>query len=279
MRCGIHAGHAGPVYAGTEVCGGCQYAVGESRSCVLGELARKADRADERVQDLAAKVSQLQAGLADQEKELGRLARRKEKVSAELHNRVEQGVRPSRKLARLSVEDRELAQTIDAASTGLNTVRSKLDKTRTTLDTTVTKLNKYRDREDLLHSRCTIFKHDVELDSLFSLLKVGMVLLVTYVLKEYLDNARMSVGTFLDRVATLPATLHYTPQLEIVTYEYNRRDPEVMGLLESYAEAINAKGLRLRSGKKLHIKIEPAPKPRHPPPPGSRAGTGDRFKR
>ena len=96
------------------------------------------------------------------------------------------------------------------------------------------------------------------------------------------------LGWFLDRVATLPATLHYTPQLEIVTYEYNRRDPEVMGLLESYAEAINAKGLRLRSGKKLHIKIEPAPKPRHPPPPGSRAlpvrctqtgGTGDRFKR
>ena len=245
----------------------------------LDKVAGKADRADERVRKLAPEVSDLQARVATQEKELGRLARRKEKVAAELHDRVEQGVRPSRKLVRLSVEDRDLAQTIKAASAGLDKVRSKLDKTSTALDTAVTKLNKYRDREDLLHSRRTIFKHDVELDSLFALLKVGMVLLVTYVLKEYFDNARMSVGTFLDRVATLPATLHQTPQLEIVTYEYNRRDPEVMGLLESYAEAINARGLRLRSGKKLYIKIEPAPKPRHPPPPGSRAGTGDRFKR
>ena len=245
----------------------------------LDEVAGKADRADKRVRKLAPEVSDLQARVATQEKELGRLARRKEKVAAELHDRVEQGVRPSRKLVRLSVEDRDLAQAIDAAGAGLDKVRSKLDKTSTALDTAVTRLNKYRDREDLLHSRRTIFKHDVELDSLFALLKVGMVLLVTYVLKEYFDNARMSVGTFLDRVATLPATLHQTPQLEIVTYEYNRRDPEVMGLLESYAEAINARGLRLRSGKKLYIKIELPPKPRHPPPPSSRAGTGDRFKR
>ena len=245
----------------------------------LDKVAGKADRADERVRKLAPEVSDLQARVATQEKELGRLARRKEKVAAELHDRVEQGVRPSRKLVRLSVEDRDLAQAIDAAGAGLDKVRSKLDKTSTALDTAVTRLNKYRDREDLLHSRRTIFKHDVELDSLFALLKVGMVLLVTYVLKEYFDNARMSVGTFLDRVATLPATLHQTPQLEIVTYEYNRRDPEVMGLLESYAEAINARGLRLRSGKKLYIKIELPPKPRHPPPPSSRAGTGDRFKR
>ena len=245
----------------------------------LDELAGKADRADERLQNLATKVGQLQARSADQEKELGRLARRKEKVAAELHDRVEQGMRPSKKLARLSREVKDLAQTLETANVGLDKTQSQLDKTSGALDREVTKLNKYRDREDLLHSRRTIFKHDVELDSLFSLLKVGMVLLVTYVLKEYFDDARMSVGTFLDRVATLPATLHQTPQLEIVTYEYNRRDPEVMGLLESYAEAINARRLRLRSGKKLYIKIEPPPKPRHPPPPGSRAGTGDRFKR
>lgn len=245
----------------------------------LDELAGKADRADERLRNLAPKVSDLQARFAGQEKELDRLVRRKERLAAELHDRVEQRVRPSKRLARLSVEARDLAQAVEAARVGLAKTRSKLDKTRTALDTAVTKLNKYRDREDLLHSRRTIFKHDVELDSLFSLLKVGMVLLVTYVLKEYFDDARMSVGTFLDRVATLPATLHQTPQLEIVTYEYNRRDPEVMGLLKSCAEAINAKGLRLRSGKKLYIKIEPPPKPRHPPPPGSRAGTGDRFKK
>jgi len=245
----------------------------------LDELANKTDRADQRVQETAARVRGLQADAAQQDKELGRLTRRKDNLEGELHARVEQGVRPSKRLARVSSEVRDLAQAMETTRTKLDRTTGKLSKANATLDREVTKLNKYRDRENLLHSRRTIFKHDVELDSLFSLLKVGMVLLVTYVLKEYFDDARMSVGTFLDRVANLPATLHQTPQLEIVTYEYNRRDPEIMGLLESYAEAINAKRLPLRSGKKLYIKIEPPPKPRHPPPPGSRAGTGDRFKR
>ena len=245
----------------------------------LDELANKANRTDDRVQRLAPEVTELTSLLAAEEKKLKQLGRRKEKTDTELHDRVEQGGRPSKRLARLSAESRDLGQAIQAACKGVAKTQGKLDKASKALDVSVTKLNKYRDRQDLLDSRRTIFKHDVELDSLFSLLKVAMVLLVTFVLKEYFGDARMSVGTFLDRVATLPATLHKTPQLEIVTYEYNRRDPEVMGLLESYAEAINARGLRLRSGKKLYIKVEPAPKPRHPPPPGSRVGTGDRFKR
>jgi len=245
----------------------------------LDELANKANRTDERVQRLAPDVTELTSLLAAEEKKLQRLGRRKEKVDAELHDRIEQGGRPSTRLARLSAESRDLAQAIQDAIKGQAKIQGKLDKASKALDVAVTKLSKYRDRQDLLDSRRTIFKHDVELDSLFSLLKVAMVLLVTFVLKEYFDDARMSVGTFLDRMATLSATLHQTPHLEIVTYEYNRRDAEVMGLLESYAEAINARGLRLRSGKKLRIKIDPPPKPRHPPPPGSRTGTGDRFKR
>ena len=86
------------------------------------------------------------------------------------------------------------------------------------------------------------------------------------------------MSTFLDRVATLPASLRITPQLEIVTFEYNRRDPEVMGLLQTHCDAINARGLHLRSGRRLRIAVEEAPAPIRPPPPGSRVGSGDRFK-
>ena len=63
------------------------------------------------------------------------------------------------------------------------------------------------------------------------------------------------------------------------TFEYNRRDAEVMGLLQIHCDAINARGLHLRSGKTLRIAVEEAPKPNRPPPPGSRVGSGDRFKR
>ncbi|MEE9382075.1 MAG: hypothetical protein V3V08_01505, partial [Nannocystaceae bacterium] len=112
-----------------------------------------------------------------------------------------------------------------------------------------------------------------------SLFKVGLTLLVTYVLREYLGDAKMEVVTFLERIATLPATLKKTPQLEIVTFQYNRRDPEVMGLLQAHCKAINERELRVRSGRILRLAVEEAPKKLRPPPPGSRVGSGDRFKR
>jgi len=117
------------------------------------------------------------------------------------------------------------------------------------------------------------------LDSIFSLLKVGLVLLVTVVLRKYLGDAKMAPVTFLERMATLPARLLKTPQLEIVTFEYNTRDPEVMGLLAANCDGINALGLRTRSGRRLEVRVDPAPEPRRPRPPGSRVGSGDRFKR
>ena len=102
---------------------------------------------------------------------------------------------------------------------------------------------------------------------------------MTYVLKEFLGDARMDASTFLDRMATLPATIRTTPQLEIVTFEYNQRDPEIMGLLQAHCETINDRRLRLRSGRTLKIAVEEAPQRQRPPPPGSRVGSGDRFRR
>ena len=89
----------------------------------------------------------------------------------------------------------------------------------------------------------------------------------------------MAPITFLEHVATLPARVRRTPTVEIVTLEHNRRDPEVMGLLRSQCEAINARRLRLRNGRLLRFAVDDAPTPSRPPPPGSRSGSGDRFKR
>jgi len=121
-------------------------------------------------------------------------------------------------------------------------------------------------------------KSDVELDSLFSLMKVGLVLLVTFVLKEYLGSARMDPVTFLERFATLPAKLRKTPDFEILSFEYNQRDPEVMALLAEQCEAINARRLLMRSGRILRIHVDPAPPPRRPPPKMQRVKPSDRFR-
>jgi len=136
-----------------------------------------------------------------------------------------------------------------------------------------------QEQKQRLAARRKIYKHDTELDSLFSLLKVGLVQLVAYVLKEYLGDARMEPVTFLERVATLPAGLRTTPEFELVTFLYNRRDPEVMKLLVDHCHAINARRLRTRSGRRLRLQVDPAPLPRVPPPRQRRVNTGDRFAR
>ena len=133
------------------------------------------------------------------------------------------------------------------------------------------------ERFNELQERRRIYRHDVELDSLFGVLQVGLVFLVTYLLRVFFEDAQMDPVTFLERLATLPARRTLTPQQEIITFEYNRRDPEVMELLVTYHEAINARALRLRSGRILRIDVDPAPKPARPPPAQRRTKSGDRF--
>jgi hypothetical protein len=134
-----------------------------------------------------------------------------------------------------------------------------------------------RARHEKLDSRREIFRHDVELDSLFAVLKVALVLLVRFALKEYLGGSSMAPVTFIERLATLPGRVRMMPDIEIVTFDYNARGPEVMALLAAHREAINARRLRTRSGRVLRIEVDPAPSPRRPPPPKARANTIRRF--
>jgi len=245
----------------------------------LDELAGKHRGAKERLERQREEVEARTERRNEEKKRLARRQRRQHTVERNLDGRVAPGRAVTPKTQRLVEEQRALGIEVAERTEKLAKRTRQLDEAQARVQRTEQTLVKYEERRDVLESRRTIFAHDVELDSLFSVLKVGLVLLVTYVLKELLGDARMEVSTFLDRVATLPARLRKTPELEIVTFEYNRRDPDVMGLLESHCEDINARGLRLRSGRKLRLAIEEAPPPRTPPPPGARGGSGGRFKR
>ena len=157
------------------------------------------------------------------------------------------------------------------------TVR-RLNHARERLERTGRQLEKNAQKATALEGRQEIIQQDVEMDSFFTLLKVGLVMIVTYVLREYLGNAPMEATTFLERVAKLHARVRLLPKLEIVTFDYNARDPEVMALLEASVERINARGLRTRSGRVLRIAVDPAPKPPRPPPVGRRRKIYDRIK-
>ena len=245
----------------------------------LDELNGKIRGGHERLERQQEQQDERARELREVERALARRTRRQHTVRRKIEGRELVGKGVPLSTQKLVKEQLELGREIAERNEAVSKQRTKLEEANGRVQRTEKRLQTWQERQRLLQDRRRIFAHDVELDSLFSLLKVGLTLLVTYVLKELLGDARMEVSTFLDRVATLPASIRTTPQLEIVTFEYNRRDPEVMGLLQVHRDAINERGLRLRSGRTLRIAVEEAPEKSRPPPPGSRVGSGDRFKR
>jgi hypothetical protein len=241
----------------------------------LDQLDHKLRTTQEQLHQRAEQLQQHAQQLHEQHKQLRRLERRHETLTCHLQDRVTRGQRLTPKLRQTAKEQKVVAQQARQLTQAVARGEKKTARLSTQLERQQRRLDQYQERQQTLESRRRIFKHDVELDSLFSVLKFGLVLAITFVLKEYFSNAHMAPVTFLERVATLPARLRILPQQEILTFLYNRRDPDVMALLAKHCDAINARALRTRSGRTLQLRVEPAPPPPRPPP--KRTKSMERF--
>lgn len=159
-------------------------------------------------------------------------------------------------LRRLNSQRRVQQESLEKAQHKQQKTREQIDKAQALAQRTEDRLAVNRDTQDDLTTRREILAHDVELDSIFNVLKVGLTLLITYVLRKMLDNARMAPATFLDRIANLPAWQRVTDTHEFITFKWNRRDPKTMALLVAQCDTINAMQLRTRGGGILHIAVE-----------------------
>jgi len=245
----------------------------------LDGLTRKTGNAEELLTRQQDKLEICEKKVCEENKILNRKMRRRETVRRHIESKLESGKTATPSLQNLLKEQYDLVDDIAQGKEHLSKCQDCYDQAKTKCNNTQTRLEGYKKEKRKLESQREIFAHDVELDSLFSLLKVGLVLIITYILKEYFGGACMDALTFLERLATLPARLRVTPDLEIVTFEYNRRDPDMMALLEKYCESINSRELRTRSNRKLRIQVDPAPKRNRPPPDRTRCKSNGRFIR
>jgi hypothetical protein len=241
----------------------------------LDELNNKSRRREKQIEQDTAELEQQLAEQREHHKLLTRLEKLDETLTHQVQTRLGTGLRITPKLRQLALEQTSAAQESNKQALAVARCDKKTEQLNAQLERQKEQLNQYQARQATLESRRRIFRHDVELDSIFSVLKVGLVLAITFVLKEYLGGACMQPVTFLERVATLPARLRVLPKLEILTFEYNPRDPDVMALLAEHSESINARALRTRSGRTLRVQVDPAPPPTRPPT--GRAKTMDRF--
>ena len=241
----------------------------------LDELGQKTRQAEEQVEQRTEELKRHQELQHGQEKLLRRTERHNESLTRQLQQSVSTEQRITTKLRDLAAEKKATEQQVRKQTQTVSRSERKTDRLSHQVERQRKQLEQYQQRQATLESRRRIFKHDVELDSLFSVLKVGLVLTIMFVLKEYLGDARMEAVTFLERVATLPARLRVLPKLEILTFTFNQRDPDVMALLTQHCETINARALRTRSGRTLRVQIDPAPPPLRPPP--GRTKSSSRF--
>jgi hypothetical protein len=241
----------------------------------LDDLGQKTLTTEQQVAQNAEGLKVQRQQLHEQHKELGRLQRRHETLTRHLQDRLTGGQRITPKLRQVATEQKAVAAQARKHIQAVSRSQKKTTKLNNQLARQRLLLKEYQERKQTLESRRRIFRHDVELDSIFSVLKFGLVLTIQFVLKEYLGDARMEALTFLERMATLPARLRILPEVEILTFEYNRRDPDVMALLAQHCDAITARGLRTHSGRTLQVRVDPAPPPPRPPP--GRTKSKDRF--
>lgn len=242
----------------------------------LDELEQSITRGQEQVAQLTEGADLERRQLKEQSKLLAQSEQRHDTLTQQLHTRLSDGKLITPKLQELATQEQKMAQQVHKQTQMVARTKRKMDVACSRLKRQQDQLERHRDEQATIESRRRIFKHDIELDSIFSVLKVGLVLVITFVLKEYLGGARMEALTFLERVATLPARLRLLPQFEILTFEYNHRDPDVMALLTAQCDTINARGLKTRSGRTLQIHVDPAPPPTRPPT-GRRTKSMERF--
>ena len=172
----------------------------------------------ERLQEQQEKLEQEEAGLAPKEqalREMQILRRRSQRRHDTLRRHVTAQVAGGKRVnATLHKELKEQHQ----VATALREQTEKVDQKQRSLNKAKAQYEQRRQRQQervdrflQLQPRQQIFRHDVELDSLFGVLQVALVFLVSYLCKEFFDDARMAPVTFLERLATLPARRYLTP--------------------------------------------------------------------
>jgi hypothetical protein len=244
----------------------------------LDKLANRISNSETKQEQLSTEIALQQKDIHERKKELNRDLKRQETIKSQIETEIKTNEVVTKKLKTVCAEQKKLDKKIVKEVKQIEQREKKVQIQETKLSQVETKLDKDRRRYTELEGRSKIFAHDVELDSFFNLLKSTFVHLIQCVLKELLDDAKMDPNTFIERIVCLPGRLRMTPQLEIVTFEYNRRDPEVMSLLMSRCDAINAMKLRTRSGRLLRIAVDPPP-PKRPTTKSGNSKKRNRFVR
>lgn len=160
--------------------------------------------------------------------------------------------------SRVAVEYHEAQQRAEQASQALKQACTKLTATQRKIQRCESDLEKRRAREEKLKYREKIRQLDTALDSILTSTKLTGLLLISFVLREYLPSMSMTPQTFASRVFGIRGRRELRAGEESVVFYANPRDPDVTKALEDAARRLNARKLE-RDGRRLLYSVEVQP--------------------
>jgi hypothetical protein len=117
------------------------------------------------------------------------------------------------------------------------------------------KIDKWQGERDKLQARTEIVEADVTQDTLFTVMKLTLGMLIHFIAVEYFAHRPIEWATFLARIATLPGRRETTADCITVYIYGNRRDIELMRALHGACCNINKRQLT-KDGKRLRYAVE-----------------------
>lgn len=96
-----------------------------------------------------------------------------------------------------------------------------------------------------------IYERDTGRDSLMTCIKLTVMALLEFVLKEYFGGAAMEWRTFIEQLVTLPVTMRSSKERCVYLLHDNPRHPDLMASLAVAVAEINRR--KLRRGKQLLV--------------------------
>ncbi len=225
---------------------------------VVTELERLENRAtvqEVKLRALSKEVGSLKSSEAEarrkSKRSSGKLATRR----ATIETLIAQGRMEGRAFVRATIEQQEAIlqdeldwETHDQASTALEKSRAETAELKASLE-------KIAKRRAKLQPQRTIRELDVELDRILTATKLTALLLVTFVIREYLPSFPMTPQTFISRVLSIRGRRELRAEKEVVTFYENPRDPEVNEALRDACARLNRRQLQ-RDGRSVRYLCE-----------------------
>lgn len=164
---------------------------------------------------------------------------------------------------RLRTREQTLDQDLEHRKLLVAAARAEQQESLAKVEGLVQKLDRNeRDRQDL-ESKTEIYQTDTELDQILSVLKLGFVLLIQFLLIRFFAGLRIDPITFANQIFALPGTRTRTDTTETLCFHAHRRNPTMMLALEAACDRVNA--LRhVHDGRVMRFEVAwPSGRPDH----------------